>query len=174
MIVVLGLLVLAVAATISIVAVASNGGGGHPLGGDFTVAGLHLSGLSTGQLFLYGVVVGTIGMLGLSMLLGTFSQRMASRSSRRRLKGSQLEAEALRVDHERLSQQLDDERAGNRQAIADAADGDVTDDAGSAGSALPGHVGSASAAANGATANALRGERPGLLQRLGQHAGGRR
>jgi hypothetical protein len=117
MVVVLGLLVLLAAAAVAVVGFASNGGSSHPLGGDLTIAGLHLSGMSIGQLFLYGVVVGAVGMLGLSMLLGTFSQRLASRGSRRQLRGSQREAEGLRLDHERLSRELEDERAAHSPAV---------------------------------------------------------
>jgi hypothetical protein len=47
------------------------------------------------------------------MLLGAFNRRLASRGSRRELKGSRRESAALRLDRERLSQQLDDERAGH-------------------------------------------------------------
>lgn len=90
--------------------VLSNMGAAHTLGGDFGVAGLHLSGLSVGQLFLYGIAVGAAAMLGLSMLLGTFSRRMASRGARRDLEGSQRETQALLLDRERLTQQLADQR----------------------------------------------------------------
>ena len=47
---------------------------------------------------------------GLAMLFGTFNRRMASRRSRRALKGSQRETAAAREDSARLSQQLDDQR----------------------------------------------------------------
>jgi hypothetical protein len=110
MIAILGLLVLVIAGVLAAAGVGANSGGAHPLGSDFTVVGLHLSGLSTGQLFLYGIVVGVAAMLGLSMLLGTFSRRMASRGSRRDLRGSLAQTDALRLDRERLTQQLDDER----------------------------------------------------------------
>ncbi len=111
MIVIFGLLILVVAAVLAVVGVAANSGGAHPLGGDFTVLGLHLSGLSTGQLFLYGIVVGVLGMLGLSMLLGVFAKRAASRASRRELKGARRETTALRADRDRLTHQLEDEHS---------------------------------------------------------------
>ena len=122
MIAILGLLVLVIAGLLAVAGVGANSGSAHPLGSDFTVAGLHLSGLSTGQLFLYGIVVGAAGMLGLSMLLGTFSRRLASRGSRRELKGSLAQTDALRLDRERLTQQLDDERDHRSARAVDAAD----------------------------------------------------
>ena len=111
MIVIVGLVVVIVAALVAVAGVAANSGAAHPLGDNFTIFGLHLSGLSTGQLFLYGIVVGVLGMLGLSMLLGAFTRRAASRGSRRELKVSQRETTALRLDRDRLTQQLEDERA---------------------------------------------------------------
>jgi len=117
MIVIVGLLVLILAAAIAVVGVADNTGGAHPLGGSFDLFGLHLSGLSIGQLFLWGIVVGAVAMLGLSMLLGAFSRRVGSRRSRRELQESQHEVEALRLDRDRLAQQLDSEQAERRQVI---------------------------------------------------------
>ncbi len=116
MIVLLGLVVLIVAVAVAVVGVVSNSGSAHPLGDSFTIAGQHLTGLSTGQLFLLGIAVGVLGMLGLSMLLGAFSRRLASRGSRRELRGSRRETEAMRVDRDRLNQQLDVERGDRLQA----------------------------------------------------------
>lgn len=109
MIAILGFLILVLAGLAAVSGVLSNMGAAHALGTDFSVAGLHLSGLSVGQLFLYGVVVGAVAMLGLSMLLGTFSRRLASRGARRDLKGSRRETQALLLDRERLTQQLADQ-----------------------------------------------------------------
>lgn len=111
MIVIIGLLVLLAAVVVGVVGVATNTGGAHSVGDQFAVLGHPLTGVSTGQLFLYGIVVGVVGMLGLSMLLGTFNRRLASRGSRRELKGSRRESAELRLDRERLTQQLDDERS---------------------------------------------------------------
>lgn len=113
MIIIVGLLVFIAAAGVAASGVAANSGTSHPLGDAFVIFGQSLTGLSTGQLFLFGIVVGVVGMLGLAMLLGAFNRRLASRGSRRELKGSRRESAALRLDRERLSQQLDDERAGH-------------------------------------------------------------
>lgn len=115
MIVIIGLLVLIVAVVVAVAGVSTNGGATHPVG-DFGVFGQHISGLSTGQLFLFGIGVGVVGMLGLSMLLGVFSRRLASRGSRRELTGSRRETTAARADRDRLSQQLDDERTDRGRA----------------------------------------------------------
>jgi hypothetical protein len=116
MIVIIGLLVLIAAAALAVAGVATNSGSAHPLGDTFVVFGQHLNGLSTGQLFLYGIVVGIVGMLGLSMLLGAFNRRLASRGSRRELKESRRETAVLRDDRDRLVQRLDDERTESPSA----------------------------------------------------------
>jgi hypothetical protein len=116
MIVLVGLLVLVVAVLVAVAGVMTNSGGGHQVGGAFTLFGQHVTGLSTGQLFLYGVVVGVVGMLGLSMLTGAFTRRLASSGARRELRGSRRETTAARADSDRLTRQLDDERAALAQA----------------------------------------------------------
>ena len=115
MIVIIGFLVLVVAAVAAVTGVAANRGIAHPVGGNFVVFGQHLDGMSTGQLFLYGIMVGAVGMLGLSILLGAFTRRAASRGSRRELRGSRDESTALRLDRDRLTRQLDDEHAERSQ-----------------------------------------------------------
>ena len=107
MIAILGLILLLVTGGIAVSGVITNPAS---LGEDFQVFGLQLSGLSTGQLFLSGIIVGFAGMLGLAILFGTFNRRMASRRSRHALKGSQRETAAAREDSARLTQQLDDQR----------------------------------------------------------------
>ena len=107
--VIVGLLILLAAIGIGLSGVWANSGSEHLLGQDFSVLGLQLGGLSTGQLFLYGIIIGVLGMLGLSLLLGVFDKRLASRRARRALKGSQNESQSLRNDRDRLTQQLDDE-----------------------------------------------------------------
>src|SRR5258708_35431653 len=77
----------------------------HPLPENFAVFGYHVTG-STGTLFLFGIVVGAVAMLGLSVLLAG-ARRTAGRrrDSRHELKGSQRETAFLnhkrehRLDH---------------------------------------------------------------------------
>src|SRR5260370_19829889 len=67
----------------------------HPLPENFGVFGYHVTG-STGTLFLFGIVVGAVAMLGLSVLLAG-ARRTAGRrrDSRHELKGSQRETAFL-------------------------------------------------------------------------------
>ena len=77
MIVVLGLIILVAAVVVGVARVLTNSGGGHALGHGFAVFGYHVTG-STGTLFLYGIVVEAVGLLGLTLLLAG-----ARRTSRR-------------------------------------------------------------------------------------------
>ena len=77
MIIIIGLVILIAAVVAGVAGVLSNSGSGHPLTHHFAVFGYHVTG-STGTLFLYGIVVGALGLLGLSLLLAG-----ARRTSRR-------------------------------------------------------------------------------------------
>jgi hypothetical protein len=68
MMVIVGLVVLLVAVIVGIVGVLGNAGVSHPLTENFSVLGYHVTG-STGTLFLSGIVVGAVALLGLSVLL---------------------------------------------------------------------------------------------------------
>src|ERR1700685_4155066 len=68
MIIIIGLVILIAAVVAGLAGVLSNSGSGHPLTHHFAVFGYHVTG-STGTLFLSGIVVGVLGMLGLSLLL---------------------------------------------------------------------------------------------------------
>ena len=114
MTVIIGLLVLAAAVGVAVVGVASISS--HAPGDTFVIFGQHLHGLSSGQLFLGGIAVGVVGMIGLSMLLGAFTRRMASRRSRRALRDSQRETAGVREDRDRLVQQIDVERTDRLRA----------------------------------------------------------
>ncbi|WP_460696712.1 hypothetical protein [Nocardia thraciensis] len=88
MIVIIGLIVLIAAVLVGVVGVFANGGSTHALTDNFAVFGYHVTG-STGVLFLYGIVVGGIGIAGLGLLLAG-ARRTARRgaSARRELKAS--------------------------------------------------------------------------------------
>ncbi len=77
MIIIIGLVILVAAVVAGVSGVLSNSGSWHPLTHHFAVFGYHVTG-STGTLFLCGIVVGALGMLGLSLLLAD-----ARRTSRR-------------------------------------------------------------------------------------------
>lgn len=118
MIIVIGLIVLIVAAILAVAGVGTNMDSSHSLGGDFAIFGQHLNSASTGQLFLYGIIIGIGAALGLSILYAAFLRRLSSRRLRRELKDSRGETTALRMDHDRLTQQLNEERTTRLQAEA--------------------------------------------------------
>ncbi|MFF1478482.1 hypothetical protein ACFVYD_13070 [Streptomyces sp. NPDC058301] len=68
MFVILGLVLLIAALVVGVTGVVANDGAAHQLTGGFSVFGYHVTG-STGTLFLYGIGVGAVGLLGLSLLL---------------------------------------------------------------------------------------------------------
>lgn len=77
MLVILGLVLLIAALVAGVAGVVTNDGSAHELTGGFSVFGYEVTG-STGTLFLYGIVVGAVALLGLSLLLAG-----ARRTSRR-------------------------------------------------------------------------------------------
>ncbi|MEV2221901.1 hypothetical protein AB0E01_18760 [Nocardia vinacea] len=88
MIVIIGLVILIAAVLVGVAGVFANGGSTHTLTDDFAVFGYHVTG-STGVLFLYGIVVGGIGIAGLGMLLaGARRTARRGRNARRELKTS--------------------------------------------------------------------------------------
>jgi uncharacterized membrane protein len=120
MIVIIGLIALIAAATVAVAGVVTNSGSSHALGDNFGVFGQHLNSASTGQLFLYGAV----GMLGLTLLWGAFTRRLASGGMRRELKSTKRESEILRQDRDRLNKELDIER--NKHVAATSPSGNNT------------------------------------------------
>lgn len=68
MLVILGLILLIAALVVGVAGVLTNDGAAHELTGGFSVFGYEVTG-STGTLFLYGIVVGAVALLGLSLLL---------------------------------------------------------------------------------------------------------
>ena len=112
MIALLGLVILLAALVLGLAAVLTNMGITHQPVHPFTVLGYHVNG-STGRLFLYGIVVGMIGFLGLVMLLaGVRRSARAGRAARRELKQSRRETAAVSRDRDELLGQRDTGREG--------------------------------------------------------------
>ena len=63
---VVGLLLLAAAGIVGVAGVAANTGSEHQLAGGFAIFGYHVHG-SSGKLFLAGLLIGAVGMLGFIM-----------------------------------------------------------------------------------------------------------
>ena len=102
MIVIVGLVVLLAAVIVGFTGVLTNAGADHPLTENFSVFGYHVTG-STGTLFLFGIVVGAVGMLGLSLLLaGARRTAGRGRDARRDLQRSQRETAFLKRDRDTL------------------------------------------------------------------------
>ena len=106
MIVIVGLVVLLVAVIVGLTGVLTNAGPSHPLTENFSVLGYHVTG-STGTLFLSGIVIGAVAMLGLSVLLaGVRRTAGRGRDARHELENSQRETELLNRDRDqRLERQ---------------------------------------------------------------------
>src|SRR6202044_4102845 len=99
MIVIIGLVVLVAAVIAGVAGVLTNSGHAHAVT-HFAVFGYHVTG-STGTLFLFGIVIGALAMLGLSVLL-VGEQRTAGRGrdARRELQRSRREAEFVNRDRD--------------------------------------------------------------------------
>ena len=102
MIVIIGLIILLVAAIVAIVGVLGNTGMDHALTQNFSVFGYHVTG-STGTLFLFGIVVGAVLLIGLSVLLAGARRTAArGRDTRRELSRAQRETAFLNRDRATL------------------------------------------------------------------------
>jgi hypothetical protein len=93
-IVIVGLVILVAAVIAGVTGVLANGGHAHEVT-HFAVFGYHVTGF-TGTFFLYGIVIGALGMLGLSMLLaGARRTSCRGRDARRGLAQSRRETAAV-------------------------------------------------------------------------------
>jgi hypothetical protein len=110
MIVILGLILLLAAVVVGVAGVLGNAGSGHELTDGFSVLGYHVSG-STGTLFLYGIVVGAIALLGLILLLaGARRTSRRGRAARHELQASRRETATVSQDRDDLIEQQATER----------------------------------------------------------------
>ena len=125
MIIIIGLVILVAAVVVGVAGVLSNGGSGHALTHPFAVFGYHVTG-STGTLFLYGIVVGALALLGLSLLLaGARRTSRRGHEARRGLRQSRRETAAVSQDRDDLIGQRDTARAYTASTLGNGpADGD--------------------------------------------------
>jgi hypothetical protein len=119
MIIIIGLVILIAAVVAGVAGVLSNSGSGHALTHHFAVFGYHVTG-STGTLFLYGIVVGALGLLGLSLLLaGARRTSRRGREARRGLTRSRRETAAVSADRDDLLDQRETARAHTASTLGD-------------------------------------------------------
>ena len=129
MIIIIGLVILIAAVVAGLAGVLSNSGSGHALAHPFAVLGYHVTG-STGTLFLYGIVVGALALLGLSLLLaGARRTSRRGREARRGLIQSRRETAAVSQDRDDLLDQRETARAYTASQLGNgpAADGPAAD-----------------------------------------------
>ena len=119
MIIIIGLVILIAAVAAGVAGVLSNNGSGHPLTHPFAALGYHVTG-STGTLFLYGLVVGALALLGLSLLLSAArrTSRLGS-AARRGLVRSRNETAAVSKDRDDLIDQREAARAETTKVRSD-------------------------------------------------------
>ena len=107
MFVVVGLVLLIAALVVGITGVLTNADSAHTLTNDFSVFGFSAGG-STGTLFLYGIVVGAIGVIGLGLVLaGARRSSRRGQDARRGLKQSRRETAAAIQERDDLVGQRD-------------------------------------------------------------------
>src|ERR1700689_45850 len=123
MIIIIGLVILVAAVVAGVAGVLSNSGSRHPLTHHFAVFGYHVTG-STGTLFLYGIVVGALGLLGLSLLLaGARRTSRRGREARHGLRRPSREPPAVSQDRDALRDEREPARAHPASTLGnDAAD----------------------------------------------------
>jgi uncharacterized membrane protein YciS (DUF1049 family) len=119
MIIILGLVILLAAVIVGLAGIFTNSGSTHVLTHDFAVFGYHVTG-STGTLFLYGIVVGAIGLLGLGLLLaGARRASRRGRVARRGLKQSRRETASASQARDALIDERDTARANAANQAGD-------------------------------------------------------
>jgi hypothetical protein len=162
MIIILGLVILVAAVIAGVAGVLSNSGSGHALTHGFAVFGYHVTG-STGTLFLYGIVVGVAGLLGLSLLLaGVRRTARRGREARRGLKQSRRETAAASQARDDLIDQRDTARAYTASSLGNGTPGSL-------GNGTPG--GGHQPDTSGSRGNRLHlfGRRPAPQRAAGRH-----
>ena len=116
MIVIIGLVILVAAVIAGVAGVLANSGSAHALIHGFALFGYHVTG-STGTLFLYGIVVGALGFLGLSLLLaGARRTSRRGRAARLGLKQSRRETAAASQARDDLIDERETARASTAVA----------------------------------------------------------
>ncbi|MBM7457819.1 hypothetical protein ACIBED_15320 [Rhodococcus coprophilus] len=105
MIIFIGLVLLIAAVVVGVVGVLTNSGDEHAITDGFSVFGYDVTG-STGTLFLYGIVVGAVGLLGLALLFsGARRSSRKAKNARREAKDARRQATEAQHDRDRIAEQ---------------------------------------------------------------------
>lgn len=112
MFVIVGLVILIAAVVIGVAGVLGNAGTAHALDHGFAVFGYHVTG-STGTLFLYGIVVGAVAIIGIAILLAA-ARRTArrGRNARKSLRESRDQTATVSRDRDGLLEERATARGG--------------------------------------------------------------
>ncbi|MEU3908640.1 hypothetical protein [Streptomyces goshikiensis] len=112
MILILGLIILIAALIVAVAGVMANLGSAHELTNDFSVSGYHVTS-SAGALFLYGIAIGALALLGLALMLA------GARRAARRDDSIASKRESAVVDRERedLIQRASPRRPPRRRPV---------------------------------------------------------
>lgn len=114
----IGLVVLLVAAGLTLDVIVENT---KHLSPDPSVVGQTLSGVNIGGFFLAGVVVGVVGLLGLTLLLAGLKRTRSRAKERKELRRESDSTGSLVAERDRLAAELDAERARSAALPATAA-----------------------------------------------------
>ncbi|WP_052434243.1 hypothetical protein [Streptacidiphilus melanogenes] len=117
-----GLVILMAAVAVGVAGAVSNTGSAHGLGGGFSVFGYQLTG-SGSKLFLFGIVVGALAVLGLGMLVaGARRRSRLGRLARADVRESRKQAAVALRERDRVAEQHKEAKEQAAQARAEAAE----------------------------------------------------
>jgi hypothetical protein len=108
----LGLVLLFAALAVAVIGAVTSTTGSTTVPGDVTILGVHAQVLPGGNLFLFGIEVGIVGMIGLRLIHGDVGRRLATRRLGRQRMSLKEETRAVERDRDRLARELLRQRAG--------------------------------------------------------------
>jgi hypothetical protein len=98
---------------VAVVGVLTSTAGPDTVPGDVTLLGVHAHLLPGGNLFLFGIEVGIVGMVGLRLVHGDVGRRLSARRLGRQRTDLMHETSVVTLDRDRLARELLEERAGD-------------------------------------------------------------
>lgn len=101
----IGFLIVVAAIVVTSVTGLANSGSDHIVN-DFTIMGWTVEG-SSGRIFIYGVIVGAMGALGLALMFNAVGRALgARRANRKALKEERSRAQEAQEERDRLAREL--------------------------------------------------------------------